>query len=269
MAHTPCNDKLLVSYKPFNWAEWSLDDPPEKFRNEYGKYQRRWYKNNLKLSQVITSKVWSPISFKKGERAGANYEWSDWCVLDVDNTMTTDEALIEFDGYRFMIATSKSNRPSYNSFKICIPWERRITDANTYTYNLTRLINRLGTDAACKDAARFYWPCREIHTVKLTGKSMEISKPPKKVYSAVYSDKAKGLPRWLERKLRELVAIGGRHNRLFSLGCDLGRMGFEELEAFEVIIKYWNQEGARFGDDEIRRQVENGVRKGRAELGIK
>lgn len=263
--HNP-SSKLYISIKDFNWQEWSLDDDPILFKTVYGKYQRQYYRQDPHLSQTITKYVWSPILFRHGIRIGDNFIQSNWCVLDIDDTLTFKEALEVFGDFQHIIATSKSHTDIYTSLKICIPWAYPIKDAGTYTHSLKHYIKMTGSDDSCSDSARFFWPCREIVSLNFSGKKMPVLEEPDRFkHKPEPFDKNSGaMPPWILKKLTQYTPKGARHKRLFNLSCDFGRLGYDETEAGRIIGQHWNIEGS-IDEEDFARHVKNGVAKGKAE----
>jgi hypothetical protein len=102
-----------------------------------------------------------------GVRNSVNFDFSDYCGLDFDDTISIDDAIGIFKDYRAVIATTKNHRKRKKGviadrFRVIVPWERRITCRHEYVQNMTSVIKEYEADGACKDAGRFFNPSLEI-----------------------------------------------------------------------------------------------------------
>ncbi len=119
------------------------------------------------LERAITKVVWSPSIFWGGNRLEANFAFSDFMALDFDSGPTIRDISEAFRDMSYLIATTRSHNVEKKGviaerFRLVVPWERRITDLNTFRASITYYMDRYGADQACKDGARFFWPCVEI-----------------------------------------------------------------------------------------------------------
>jgi hypothetical protein len=138
------------------------------------------YIESRRISKHILTKSWSPIVFKGGERLQKNFLFSDWGVLDYENGTTLEEAQNNFCDCVHIIGTTKSHTEESHRFRVLIPWMERITDLETFRYNQASFINKYDTDQACKDGARFYFPCTKIVSVNTEGFRLDVKAPPPK-----------------------------------------------------------------------------------------
>ncbi|NQY01049.1 MAG: hypothetical protein HRT70_07970 [Flavobacteriaceae bacterium] len=122
------------------------------------------------VADVIVAKVWSPSIFKNGTRNKESFLCSNWCVLDFDEGMTLNDALNTFCDTQHIIGTTKSHQTEKNGlicdrFRVCIPWEKQIIDAEHYQQNIERMIIHYDTDTSCSDPARLFYPCTAIISI--------------------------------------------------------------------------------------------------------
>lgn len=124
--------------------------------------------------------AWGPLVWKDGVCLGDNFVVSHLMALDFDEAnYTLASALRDWGDTVHIIGTTKSHqrekisgdgvKPPKDRFRVIVPWERPITSRAEYEYNVGRLISEYDADETCKDAARFFWPCREIVSVNLVG----------------------------------------------------------------------------------------------------
>lgn len=122
----------------------------------------QFFATSKPIRSFILDKQWSPIVWAGGKRARRNFLHSDVCVLDFDGTMTIQEAIETWCDTRHVIATSRSHTDAQHRFRVCIPWERRITSLDEYEYNMKFQTERFGSDRSGKDGARGFFPCTHI-----------------------------------------------------------------------------------------------------------
>lgn len=122
------------------------------------------------FASLITHNVWSPIVWSQQKRKQSNFERCDYLALDIDDGWTIKEA-IEWATerkYSVIIATSKSHqipkddKPPCDRFRMVLPFEKTITDLDTYRYNMKEVMKLVPCDKATKDGARYFFPCRDI-----------------------------------------------------------------------------------------------------------
>jgi hypothetical protein len=120
------------------------------------------------LERALTTRVWSPILFTNGIRTETNFKAVLACALDFDSPVTTlDWALETFKNHAHIIGTTKSHQKekkgiTCDRFRVVLLFNEIIKDLNLYKYNMGILTTKYNADKACKDGARFFFPCTEI-----------------------------------------------------------------------------------------------------------
>lgn len=141
------------------------------------------------LATLITKEAWSPFQFQNPHpddpaykhRSTVSFCAANVFAVDVDDGLPIDEAhkkLVDL-GLACIIGTSKNHQKEKNG----ITCDRyRIVFFLSETIYLAPQVKQLffkvdemgfGIDAACKDAARFYYPCREIYAI-LDGAPLQV-----------------------------------------------------------------------------------------------
>lgn len=195
--------------------------------------------------------------FKKNQETGLtirnneSFQQIDLLVLDIDDGMTIEEAKIKFAEYSAIIGTSKSHQKIKNKgksnekaacdrFRVIIPLEGIIDKAEDYLETwLQAQKSWPQIDTACKDLARFYYPCKEIIWTN-SGKSWPIFKGKK------FTEKAEVFPH--NKELGELrpdtlkfITFGAKdgewHKSLVTALYDLKQCGYSKEEAKNIAIK--------------------------------
>jgi len=124
-----------------------------------------------KLPYITRNYSYSAIEFKDDKRHGDNFIRAHSIILDFDEGKTIEQALKDFDSYYGMIATTKSHQQSTKGgipgekeivkcdrFRVILFLENPIEDKDEFVTIMTNLINKYGSDKACKDTARYYFP---------------------------------------------------------------------------------------------------------------
>lgn len=161
VTNQPSTRKLIVSAK-----DW--DGVYDQSKQAAG------YRVCPKLLKVILTNPWSPIVWKGGYRKSENFLSSDWLALDYDDGLDIEQAVNKFADYQYIISTTKSHTPECHRFRVCIPWERTITDVHEFEYNLYKNAKFYESDMNALSAGRFFWPSKEIYKINLEGEQMEV-----------------------------------------------------------------------------------------------
>jgi hypothetical protein len=221
------------------------------------------------LAALITRHAWSPCVWLDGRRAKQNFQEARFCVLDFDDGLSLAQAERMFADCWHIIGTTKSHQLAKGSeapvdrFRVVLRFSETIRNADDFPYTMSYWINRFGADESCKDAARFYWPCREIHSMALDGDTVDVytapPRPPAKNYSAYRA--AGAIPAYLHPVLRKGAPEGERNSTCFRLGAELTRCGFDADRVHQIVAK----SPIDLPNDEKWRAVDNGIKAAMAE----
>ena len=136
------------------------------------------------IERAITSRVWSPACFAGGVRLEKNFLGAHICALDFDAPNTPlDCAIQQFKNYSHIIGTTKSHQKEKNGvtcdrYRVVLWFDRLATDLAEYKHNMTLQISTYYADKACKDGARFFFPCKEIVSSNGNGVTIKIDPLP-------------------------------------------------------------------------------------------
>lgn len=208
-----------------------------------------------RLKNGISKCVWSPIAWKDGVRCEKNFLYAEWCVLDIDEPspdFTLRDVCAGFSHMKHIIGTTKSHqvakgdRPTCDRFRLLFPFERRITDLRIYRWNMYRLQKIFPIDKACKDGARYFFPCKEIIQCDNEGYLQEVDENPPDWFEryqdphAQQWDARRGtpvVPLWTRRQLDSIMPIGERNDLIYRIAKDLTRFGFQdEKKILDIVI---------------------------------
>lgn len=197
------------------------------------------------IVSITKSSVWSPIIWKDGQRRAANFAFSDYAVLDFDNSMQLPEAFDTFKDYQCFIATTMSHQKKKNGhvsdrFRVVIPWEKRITDYQLFRANMQQITRHYESDTDCIDGGRLYKPSPEVVFFN-EGELMEVKdiKPAEQYSSNVIAmAPPQNMPGWLQ----DLINRGsdghpGRNAAGFKIAAAMLRTGYREQEILAALKK--------------------------------
>lgn len=225
------------------------------------------------LERAITKVVWSPSVFFDGIRGENSFAFSDFMALDFDDGQTIAEIQRAFEDSAYLIATTRSHLKEKKGvvaerFRLVVPWEERIRDLPTYRASIGSYIDRFEADQACKDGARFFWPCVQVIAYQPPADGLELAsitapKPPKEYQPRRDAISGKRL---LPRHIVEFLTVGtvfgeGRNVSCFITAKELCEGGISEAEALEVINNSpFDRTG--FRECEIQSAVRSAFKKG-------
>lgn len=202
-----------------------------------------------RLAKGISSLVWSPCVWLQGHRTQLNFEFADWCVLDFDNgELTLEQAIQNFCDCVHVIGTTrnhqrvKGGKPAVDRFRVMLKFDERIDNLRLYRYQMFVASRHWPCDPACKDGARFFFPCTDIVSVSADGYTHEIDQDIPESFDrappSVRRDIAAGVvPRSVQRSLNCVIPVGERNTAVYGIAKDLRRCGFEAGTILHMILK--------------------------------
>lgn len=233
------------------------------------------------LALVMASRIWSPIVWQGGLRSTGAFEKAGLVALDFDDgAFTLDDALslVREWGLSHVIGTTKSHQvakvsqsgkylPACDRFRLVFVADRWMRDQELYTYNMKSLIDTYKADRSCKDAARFFWPCKEIVSYAMGRQFVwqdfpddyvPESEAHRRLRETLRTYGASGvIPPWLKEILEKGVEPGGRHVACYKLGAQLTAFGLGEAEIVALALR---SPLAEIGEGDLRRAVRNGIK---------
>ena len=254
-----------------------------------GAYHRHFYsvplKNLDQLAELMLAKAWSPITWKDGLRLSQNFTSAQFIALDFDDgrlTLSRAKELLDEMGVSYILGTSKSHQkekrsasgvvtPPCDRFRLVMMAKCAVTTKDTYEYNMRLSMDVWPCDPSCKDAARFFYPCRDIVSVK-RGTKIEICEVPEELNreSLIARQRERDkrhiendtLPAWIEAALAHGCDEGGRHTLCYRIGANLWRLGYTEEKIVGLIMQGPLK---NIGKADVERAVCNGAERARNE----
>jgi hypothetical protein len=194
------------------------------------------------LSQLLTKVVWSPIVFKDGRRLRTHFMGARLLVLDFDSgEMTIARAQDIWCDCRHIIGTTrhhqkvKDGKPACDRFRVVMEFSDIVTSIGDYEATMRHFIDEYGADPACKDGARYFFPCVDIVSVSDDGYKQDIIIAPDPIpgsYKKVLNAKStqykltKKFPKWVTKYLKDGAPAGHRHRQALGVAVELFEVGF-------------------------------------------
>lgn len=200
-----------------------------------------------RIAKGISSLVWSSCIWLQGYRKEVNFEYADWCALDFDSgELSLDQAVDNYCDMIHVIGTTKSHQKAkgggqpVDRFRVLLKFDDRIDNLRLYRWNMYRLSQKLPADPACRDGARFFFPCTEIVSVSADGYTQEINTDipdtfdrPAATRRAIESGQ---VPGWVQGALANVIPIGERNGTIYRIAKDLRRCGFGHDAIVHMIL---------------------------------
>lgn len=222
----------------FSWHPLKSIDP-SKFPKGFKYLESSRFDDQYKfeyLEKCITKYVWSPMLFRSGIRNEEHFKAVLVCGLDFDSPSTTlSWALETFKEYAHIIGTTKSHQREKKGvvcdrFRVVLLFQEIITDLNLYKYNIALLTDKYKADKACKDGARFFFPCKEIVS-RGNGRFVDIKTPDVAPQRKIERCTGRGLKSFVKVQ----PATENRNQTVFRLGCKLFRTNMNRNEIINTL----------------------------------
>jgi len=201
------------------------------------------------LAKLVVKYSNSPCLWAHGIRLKVNFRRAYWVGLDFDKIVTLDYAIQTFGDFIHVIATTKSHGiKEGDRFRVFLKLKDVCTNQHDYEATVSLLIKQHGADPACCDAARLFFKCKEIISVNYSGKLLPIvdaakaelkkQKNIEKYKQNIAQNYAPGrfIPGATKHKLDFGVPNGTRNPEVYKVAKVLGRCGYSESEALEIIL---------------------------------
>ena len=220
--------------------------------------------------RAMASCIWGGCCWSGGRRREANFAFSDWMVLDFDDgQMLLDEAIKTWCDCVHIIGTTRSHRidkggTKCDRFRVAVPWSRRITDRLEFRFNMSKMTEKYPCDPQCKDAARLYFPCRELVSISFDGYKQDVLIPPAgygQVAPVAPTAVGTGIvPSHVRTWLRFPARPGQLRATWFKIGAELARYGFPLPDAIAIAAR--SNTGKNATAENPLREMEECVRGG-------
>lgn len=244
--------EISFSYHPKNYISTDTKMFSYAFREHRGH-----------LEEYICHRVWSPIVWREGKRQQRNFKYADCIALDYDKGVRLTQAYDFFFDYEAIFATTKSHTVANERFRVIIPFDTRVENSQLYRFICRQFAIKFSSDLAATDAARFFFPCKEIVYLS-PGKRIDVKRFDELLMKSSGSQsvtaRTSSSVKLTTRTLEHFHAHGAyepgiRNKTIFAITCQLTRQGC----TLEQIIKYISTR-TDLNSQEIIRTCESGYR---------
>lgn len=249
-------------------------DPNDPNRFDGSRYAHGWKaRYSLQTFEVSYFLPICPICpgvFRRGHRHENNFDHAEWIGLDFDEGMTLDEACRDFQPYVHVIGTTKSHqaqkgtKPPCDRFRVMLKIGRPV-NLDEYRRIARDLMGKYPqADRACKDGARFFFPCVEIVSEGHNGKVLTVPKPEPELPKVKREARVgKPCPGFIAQEIYSEVPEGQKNNTCFRFAAWLiENRDWTEEEVFRLL---WNSNLPLTRDEavekEMRTTIGNAARK--------
>ncbi len=258
-----------------NPSEISIHPAQPDFKSAW-KYRSNWQSSHIyaveNLVQHVTTKSWSPIIWKEGQRKTPNFLYSDWGALDCDGTYPIEQACKDWCDTTSLIVTTKSDRPESRRYRVIFPWEKRIEDVNQYIFNTDKLVSCYDMDPSGTDGGRWFWPGMNVVQLVPEGMSQPVLKVPAGHSSIAEKEKKAAkkyanlgasniFPQNIKMWLAGNYVDGERNTHCYRVGKYLTFWGMCEAEVLDLILRSKLPLDNKYSMGEAEHAAKNGIRK--------
>lgn len=219
----------------------------------HGRYSKGWsvklFNSVGQLAQACTQHLNSPIVWTYGIRSAANFLYSDFIVVDVDNDkmMSIDRAMDRYADFVHIIGTTKSNGVLKGNlvserFRVFVAVEERVQSPDVYKSLCMQESFQVGGDwQACGPSMQFM-PLSQIVSYSEVGRKMPatINQPRRQAGRSKPRVEAsfaqREIPPYIQDWLDGNVRQGERNITAFKIACTLRKRNFTEDEILEIIL---------------------------------
>lgn len=208
------------------------------------------------LAKAIMRQNWSPGLYQNNWRDLKNFQSMEVVALDFDGGITIDQILPKLEPYKFILATSRNHQkekvkksgkvlPACDRFRVVFQLAAPITLDADYKATFAALKAIFPeADPQCKDASRYFYPCKEMVKIKTKGLKIQplkyLAPPQNSSPSSLGAPSAAGKGA-LAKQTTQFIALGapdGEWNgALFKAAKDLNEQGYLIEEATELLTK--------------------------------
>lgn len=222
--------------------------------DKYAQYWKGYKEKSLEdLAKLITQFACSNCLWSHGRRNKNHFVGADWMGLDFDDGLKLSDSLAIFEKYTHIIGITKSHGLAKKGkitdrFRVFLKFEKSCFNLKDYEYTVKKWVHKYGADKVCFDAARFFWPCREIVSINenglkipiLNSSNAEIRKQTyinRKKAAIDHYKGSKDIPPWIMNVFRFGCAMGRRNMISYGIAKDLLRIGFSDTEVVQMISR--------------------------------
>lgn len=224
------------------------------------------------LIPIVTRYPNTPILWDSGQRSSRNFLHAVWVGIDIDEGLSLADGLKIFGPYYHLIGTTRSHQKDKGGvvadrYRVFLKLNQVCENSLAYKATLSKIVDYVGADKACVDAARIFWPITEVISCKSHGRLVQLIHPPEQVEPKFRQRRIEKLARDYHRRIPPFIhdyltkgcPDGKRNATVFKCAVWLARCGFEENEIFDMI---WGSPIPISHSESLRSEVLKAVRNG-------
>ena len=231
------------------------------------------------LARTTCANAWSPCVWTGGERKMENFIKCELLVLDFDTGRPTVKEMtttLQAAGWAHVLTTTKSHqiaksdKPACDRYRLILPLRFSMeTKPERFKWQMKQIMRQFpDADKACCDCARFYFPGRNIVSVRF-GRWFEMPTCPSDQWFRKRHERAlrcmknyknkNALPPWLKRQIEEGIHPGNRCAKAYKLSAALTRFEYDRTQIEHIIMNAISDMGG-LSQRELRRHIRNGTK---------
>jgi predicted P-loop ATPase len=247
---TDFGTKFAGAEKGYGISVFSHTATANQTRQAEGIFQTR---DLDQLSYELLNRPWAPGIFHEGVRNNKSLKSIQLLVLDIDEGCSLEDAIIIFAPFKHIIGTSKSHQQDKGGvvcdrFRVILFLDKPLTTDEEFkefwfaAYNKWPFI-----DKACKDSARFFFPCKEIISIneqgaEFTERAVKMPQSGGAKKAAEIFDKTRSNNKGrLSQATKDFIAFGAPdgewHHTLFKAAADCKEQGYSQEETEHLLAK--------------------------------
>lgn len=226
-----------------------------------------------RIAKCITKYVWSPCLWEDGRRTQKNFKGAKFCVLDFDDgEMSLEEAKKIFCDCIHLIGTTKSHQKEKNNqicdrFRVLFVFDEPIYDLRLYRYNMHKFMRNYPCDQACKDGARFFYPCQQIVSISADGYTQDIDTNIPEDFERArpipeFLLSSRIIPNRIYMKLERNFKKFSRNKAIYGFAKDVAPFGFTPTEILMRVKESnaFKKCSEDLSDEEMLTAINNGIK---------
>ena len=239
------------------------------------------------LQYLILNEIWSPCVWQEGRRHMNNYVFCQLAALDFDEGKPSLEAMVdwlEVRGHPHILMTTKSHqkekvKPSgkidapCDRYRLILPLDKPLNkEPKRFQWQMKQFRKTWPhVDKSCCDAARFYWPCKDLVSASAKGDLFCVKNAPtlrvleEREKSLGEKDRvigaAGGVPECIRVFFTSGIYKGERRPTYFKYAARLRRCGWEYSKIEQSLLSA-PVDRSDLDINDLRRQITNGFKAG-------
>ncbi len=207
-------------------------------------------KNFNGLLKFICESDYSGSTFQNNHRSLDDFVSTELAIIDIDSNLSIQDALNRLNGYRYILATTKSHQkvkktkagkeiPACDRFRIILFFDKLVTNHRDFKHSYLTLCELFPElDSSCAEASRFFYKSDKVISSCASGLKIKSLVAPEAVQPEreYRNEQILGkLSSQTKDFLKEGAKSGEWNNRLFKACIDLHEQNYP-METAKIIL---------------------------------